>query len=141
MRGSTITLVLAALLLTVAVAGGRAAATAPRTLARGTATIASATTTDFRVAVVAHRSSGGAAPSAAATLTSWERRGDHWQRSGTRALAGTYFWKTLTGARALCDLRIVTAARSTRPHVVVQLLVTPSLGCGKAQAFELSTVR
>jgi len=140
LRGSTITLVLAALSLTVAVAGGRAAATAPRTLAGSTATIASATTTDFRVAVVAHRSSGGAAPSAAATLTSWERRGDHWRRIGTHALAGTYFWKTLTAARALCDLRVVTA-RSTRPHVVVQLLVTPSLGCGQAQAFGLSTVR
>jgi len=136
LRRLTITLVLGALSLTVAVTGGGAAATTPRT-----ATIASLTAADFRVSVVAQRTSGGAAPSASATLTSWARRGGDWQRSGTFALAGTYFWKTLTAPRALCNLQLVTAARSTRPHVVVQLLVSPSLGCGTAQTFVLAMNR
>lgn len=135
MKRLTIMAVLTALSL-AAVAAGVGAAGTPRTQ-----TIASVTATDFRVSVIANRTSGGVAPTASATVTSWERSSGHWRRSGTHALAGAYFWKTLTGARALCDLRLVSAARSTRPHVVVQLLVTPSLGCGKAQEFALSTVR
>jgi len=95
-------------------------------------TVASTTTRDFRVVVEAVRSGEGAASEATLTLTTFGRHRGAWQRTGTHRLGGTYFWKTVTGPRAVCRLEIRTTGAQTkfRPRAVVQLLQSPSLGCG-----------
>jgi hypothetical protein len=118
-----------------------ALATAGRGQDQPSRTIASATTGDFRVVVRAtNLGGGGGAPAAAVTVRTFERSGADWRRTGERRLAGTYFWKTLTGRLAVCRLEIrTTAARPAfRPHATVQLLRSPSLGCGPATTHRLT---
>jgi hypothetical protein len=130
-------LILLATLVALALAGAAGGETA------ASKQIASATTTDFRVAVVAQRTGAGSAPTARVTLTTYERAGGRWQKSGTHRVGGSpsWFWNTVTGPRALCRFELVTRRGSSPPHVVVQLLVSPSLGCAKAQTYRLSTSR
>ena len=101
--------------------------------------IAEAVTSDVRTVVTATKTSGGAAPTASVRVTSFERRDERWVRAGVHALPGIYFWKTVTGPRAVCRLEIRTEGpgASFRPRAVVQLLVSPSLGCGRASAYVL----
>jgi hypothetical protein len=103
-------------------------------------TIASASTSDFRVAVTATKRGAGGAPTAAVTLTTSERAGSGWRRTGTHRLGGTYFWYTVTGPLAVCRLELRTTAAQPRfrPHAIVQLLRSPSLGCGPTSRFAFS---
>jgi hypothetical protein len=104
-------------------------------------TIASTTTSDFRVVVRAtNLGGGGGAPAAAVTVRSFERAGGEWRRTSERRLAGTYFWKTITGPLAVCRLEIRTTAAKARfrPHATVQLLRSPSLGCGPVTSHPLT---
>jgi hypothetical protein len=104
-------------------------------------TIASASTSDVRVVVSAtNLGGGGGAPAARVRVTTFERASGARRRTGRRPLAGAYFWKTITGPRAVCRLEIrTTAARpGFRPHAVVQLLRSPSLGCGPGTEYRLS---
>ena len=128
-RSVGVSLVVALALGVVAQAGARGEAST------NTKTIASTTTSDFRVVVTAQRRGGGSAPTAALTATTFARTDNAWRRTGRRALGVSYFWKTVTGPRAVCRLEIRTAGASAafRPHVVVQMLVTPSLGCGPVE--------
>jgi hypothetical protein len=120
-----------------------AAAGDPRPMHSGAARVASVATVetrDFRVAVVAYRVSGGAAPTAEVRLAIAQRAtGGGWRERGERRLDGTYFWRTVSGPRSVCKLEIATPGTltSVRPHVTVQLLVSPSLGCGRAHRFPL----
>ena len=131
-------LVLTAVLVTAAVATGGSSARGDATSA--SRTIASTTTSDFRVVVRAEKRGAGAAPAASATLETYRRAGGGWRRTGARDLQGPYFWKTLTGPRAVCRLEIRTtgAAPRFRPRALVQLLQTPSLGCGPVSQHGLS---
>jgi hypothetical protein len=97
------------------------------------ATIAVITTQDFRVAVVARRLDGGSTPTADVRVGVARRVGGSWRESGETRLGETYFWNTVSGARAVCRLEIKTAATGSAsgPHVTVQLLLSPSLGCGR----------
>jgi hypothetical protein len=57
-----------------------------------------------------------------------------WRRLRSSRFAGTYFWKTLTGPRALCRFELASAGHA---HVTVQLLQSPALGCGRSQTLAL----
>jgi hypothetical protein len=107
--------------------------------AANTKTIATVSTADFRAVVVARRNSGGRAPTAALTIDTYARSGRLWQRLDTRALSGPFFWKTVTGPHALCSFEIATGpgGGGTKPHVVVQLLRSPSTGCAAAQTIPI----
>jgi Flp pilus assembly protein CpaB len=103
--------------------------------------IASASTTDFRVVVTAtNLGGGGEAPAASVTVRTFERAGGAWRRTSERRLAGTYFWKTITGPLAVCrlELRTTAATPAFRPRAIVQLLRSPSLGCGPASEHRLT---
>ena len=109
-------LVLTAVLVSAAVAtGGSGAGTAAASAT--SRTIASTTTSDFKVLVSARNlGGGGGAPSAAVTVRTFERAGAGWRRTNERRLAGTYFWKTITGPLAICRLEIrTTAAQAAFP--------------------------
>jgi hypothetical protein len=98
-------------------------------------TIATATTNDFRVVVSAtNLGGGGGAPTAAVTVRTFARADGAWRRTNERRLAGTYFWNTVSGPLAVCRLEIRTTATKARvrPRAIVQLLRSPSLGCGPA---------
>ena len=81
----------------------------------------------------------GGAPSAAVTIRLYERSGDGWKSFATRRVPGTYFWNTVTAGHAVCrlDVRAAGDAPGFRSVAVVQLLVTPSIGCGRARTFPL----
>lgn len=98
-------------------------------------TIASLQTADYRVELSAVRAKGGAAPTAAVTLEVDVRRSGSWRRSLLRRLSGTWFWNTVTAAHAVCRLDLVEAPGT--PKLTVQLLQSPSLGCGPAQVVRL----
>jgi hypothetical protein len=120
------------------------AAAAPATAgaaARAT-TIATATSVDYRAEVTARKGSGGAAPTAAMSVTTYRRGAGGWRRAGVRRLRGTYFWKTVTAPHAVCRLELATAsgAASTRPLVRVQLLASPALGCARTETIPLPAV-
>ena len=109
---------------------------APREAAAGaerTAVLATLTTRDLRVAVVARRRDSGGTPTAEVRLGLARRVGGSWRELWERQLGETYFWNTLTGPRAVCRLAIASASSSPsfRPYVAVQLLLSPSLGCGR----------
>ena len=117
-----------------------AGANTPTQARRATApavSLATATTQDFRVAVVATRSSAGTAPTAEVRVAVARRVGRAWRETGELRLPETYFWKTVTGPRALCRLEISTASSrsSSRPQVTVQVLQSPSLGCGPTHRY------
>jgi hypothetical protein len=101
--------------------------------------IATLTTSDFRVVVRAKKAGNGGAPTAVVEVTTSQRVGGRWRATGTHRLKGPYFWNTVTGARALCRLEVRTAASA--PRAVVQLLLTPSIGCGPATSYPLVGAR
>jgi hypothetical protein len=107
---------------------------------RSSETIAAMTTSDFRVVVSAAKTSSGQAPSASVTVKTFERSFAGWRPTGARVLEEPYFWKTLTGPRAVCRLEIRTAGQraGSRPRAIVQLLQSPSLGCGPATSLRLT---
>ena len=125
----------------IAVSGLMAASvgSAAERAATNTKTIATVATIAYRAVVVARRNSGGRAPTAAVSIDTYERSGRLWQRIDARALSGLFFWKTVTGPHALCSFEIATSSGGggTRPHVVVQLLRSPSLGCAGAQTIPI----
>jgi hypothetical protein len=131
-------LVLTAVLVSAAVATGGSSAGGED--ASASRTIASKTTSDFRVVVTAEKLGSGDAPAATATLETYRRVGAGWRRTGSHELDGPYFWKTLTGQRAVCRLEIRTTGGATRfrPRTLVQLLQTPSVGCGPVSEIPLS---
>ncbi len=113
-------------------AGSHAGAAASRT-------IGTASTSDFRIVVTATKLGGGSAPEARATVTTSRKAVAGWRRIGVDRLAGTYFWKTVTAPRAVCRLELRTTGSATsRPRALVQLLQTPSLGCGPQAAYSLT---
>jgi hypothetical protein len=135
-RSVAVTLVVVAALVSAALATARGDQ-APTTAE----TIASTTTSDFRVVVRAtNLGGGGGAPPAAVTVRTFERVGSEWRRTNERRLAGTYFWKTITGPLAVCRLEIRTTAAKARfrPQATVQLLRSPSLGCGPVTSHPLT---
>jgi hypothetical protein len=91
------------------------------------ATVATVRTADFRVAIVATRVDGGGAPTADVRLGIAKRVGSGWRERREVRLKEIYFWRTVTGPRAVCRLQVATA-RS--PEVGTQLLQSSSLGCG-----------
>lgn len=96
-----------------------------------TASIATLATRDFRVAVVAYRLDGGGAPTAEVRVGLARRVGAGWRELRERRLGETFFWNTVTGPRAVCRLAIA------RLQVTVQLLQSPSLGCGRTHRVPL----
>jgi hypothetical protein len=97
------------------------------------------TTADYRVAVVAQRMSG--LPPTAELRVGYARRvGGGWRELGERRLDETYFWRTVTGPRAVCRLEIETAGPGgrARPYATVRLLLSPSLGCGDTHRIPLT---
>jgi hypothetical protein len=102
--------------------------------AQAARTIATATTTDYRVVLTASKRGGGQAPAATVRIAISQRSGNGWRPIGARRVPGTYFWNTVTGARAVCKLDVRTTGEA---RVVVQLLVTPSVGCGRAHSYPL----
>jgi hypothetical protein len=101
------------------------------------ATIGSAATVDFRVVLTARRTSAGDAPTAAVTATIYRLGRDSWERTGSRKLPGTYFWNVVSRRNAVCGLSIATAGAAA-PQATVRLLVSPSIGCGRAYRLALS---
>jgi hypothetical protein len=103
------------------------------------AAVATMTTRDFRVAVVARRLDGGGTPTAEVRVGLARRVGGSWRELGERRLGETYFWNTVTGPRGVCRLAVASAGSSStfRPSVMVQLLLSPSLGCGRAHRIAL----
>jgi hypothetical protein len=118
-----------------ALVSGRAAAAGGEQAWPSARQIATTTTSDFRVVVSAARRGAGPAPAAVLTATTFARAENRWRRTGTHRLAGSYFWKTATGPRAVCRLEIRTTGPGAafRPRAIVQLLVTPSIGCGPVE--------
>jgi hypothetical protein len=104
------------------------------------ASVATVTTRDLGVAVVAYRLNEGAAPTAEVRLAIEQHAGQGRRERGEMRLDETYFWRTVTAPRSVCRLEVSPqgSLRSVRPHVTVQLLVTPSLGCGRVHRFPLS---
>ncbi|HVV57947.1 MAG TPA: hypothetical protein VHC45_06250 [Gaiellaceae bacterium] len=106
--------------------------------AAATKTIGSVSAVDVRAKLVATRSGGGAAPTARVSVQADELVAGRWRHVPAHRLAGTYFWNTVTGPAAICHLDLVTAGLGrAKPHLRVQLLVSPSLGCGKEQTVTL----
>jgi hypothetical protein len=104
------------------------------------ATVGVVTTLDFRAAVVAQRLSGGSMPTAEVRVGLARRVGARWRELGEKRLDETFFWRPVTGPRAVCRLEIETAgpATSFRPTVTVRLLQSPSLGCGRTYRIPLA---
>ena len=98
-----------------------------------TKTIAAVTSVDYRAVVTARKSSSGSAPAATVTVTTYTPDKGRWALARDRRLPETYFWKTVTAPRALCRLEISTAGVATGrgPRLIVQLLLSPALGCGR----------
>lgn len=124
---------LAALLsITLALVPGATAAPTHTTVA--SATIATTSSADFRAELVATRTGSGRAPTATVTLTTFQRASSAWHELASRRIAGSFFWKTVTGSRAICRFELASAVR---PHVTAQLLLTPAVGCGKTTTIAL----
>jgi hypothetical protein len=130
-------LVTFALAATAVLAGG---SIAPATAGAPAKTIAIVTSVDYRAVVTVRQSSSGTAPTAAVTVTTYSRAAGHWALARRHRLPETYFWKTVTAPRGLCRLEISTAApgKSRGPRLVVQLLLSPALGCGRTFTFALA---
>src|SRR3954466_3297210 len=123
-----------ALVLTAALALAVAAS------ASAARTIATATTTDYRVGLTASKGKrSGGAPSASVRIRLYGRSGDGWRSFASRRVPGTYFWNTVTAGPAVCRLQRRPAGKtpSFRSVAVVQLLVTPAIGCGRATSYPL----
>jgi hypothetical protein len=128
----------AALVATVYIAGGNAAPS--ENVATAAAPLATLTTSDFRVVVTAEKAGNGGAPTALVEVRISQRVGGRWRVTDSHRLKGPYFWNVVTGPRAVCRLEIRTAgtASAPRPRTVVQLLQTPSVGCGPAANYPLA---
>jgi hypothetical protein len=103
--------------------------------------IAVATTPDFRAAVVARkRQASSGAPTAEITVTTTRRVRGQWHKIATHHVPGSYFWNPVTGPRAVCRLEIRTAgtAPTFRPYIIIQLLLSPALGCGSSHRYTLT---
>jgi hypothetical protein len=138
----TLVLLAFAILVTLAVLQPGAAASRGTALstAQRVATVGTVTTGDFRVAVVALRSTGETPPTAEVRVAYARRVNGRWRELGEKRLDETYFWNSVTGPRAVCRLEIETVApgrRSFRPAVTVRLLQSPSLGCGNTYRIPL----
>jgi hypothetical protein len=77
--------------------------------------IATVATRDFRVAVVATRLTRGATPTADVRVGIAQRIAGGWREKGETRLEATYFWRTVTGPRAICKLELATAGLPRRP--------------------------
>jgi hypothetical protein len=132
-RGLT-TLVLGATALLASGAATPARSSAPAK------TIAAVTSVDYRALVTARQSSSGSAPTAAVSVSTFTREDGRWVLAHERRLPETYFWKTVTAPRALCRLEISTTAPngSRSPRLIVQLLLSPALGCGRTSTIALA---
>jgi hypothetical protein len=99
------------------------------------------TTADYRVAVIAERLTGETPPTAEVRVGFARRVGGRWRELGERRLEEAYFWRTVTGPRAVCRLEIETAGPCgrARPYVTVRLLLSPSLGCGNTYRIPLAS--
>jgi hypothetical protein len=129
----------------VALAGSQATAMGSRTgapqRATRTATVAVVTTQEVRVAVVATRVSG-ASPAIAEVRVGFARRvGASWREFDEQRLRESYFWNTVSRPHSVCRLQIATVGtrRSPRSQLTVQLLLSPSVGCGRIHRFRLPT--
>jgi hypothetical protein len=102
-------------------------------------TVGSVATVEYRAVLTAARTSAGPAPTAAVTLTSYTRVDGRWARSGALRLSGKYFWKTVSAAHSVCRLELTSADGSAapRPSVTASILISPSIGCGRAQTLPL----
>lgn len=70
------------------------------------------------------------------------RSGGSWVPAHARMLPGVYFWNTASGPHSVCQLEIETAGGALdRPQLLVQLLVSPAAGCGRARAIPLGYSR
>jgi hypothetical protein len=126
------------LLLPLAVAAFVCARAGASPQASAAKTIGTVTTVDVRAKLVAARTGGGAAPTARVTVQADRLVDGQWRHLAAHRLAGTYFWNTVTGPAAICHLDVVTAGLGrTKAHLAVQMLVTPSIGCGKEQTVTL----
>jgi hypothetical protein len=99
--------------------------------------IATVTTHDFRAAVVATRLTGGATPTADVRVAIAQRIAGRWREKAETRLKETYFWRTVTGPRAICKLELATARSPQSPYVAIRLLQSPSLGCGRTHRIPL----
>ena len=100
--------------------------------------VATVTARDLRAAVVAVRTSGGTIPTAEVRVALARKIDGSWRETGEMRLREAYFWRTASGPASICRLEIATAASPTsRGYVAVQLLRSPSLGCGPLHRFAL----
>jgi hypothetical protein len=100
-------------------------------------TIATTSATGFRVDVRAQRTGAGKAPTATVALVTYRQTDRTLKLLSRTRLRGTFFWKTITGPRAICTLNIATARTA---HVTIQLLTSPAIGCGPATTIKLPTL-
>lgn len=125
---------LASVVVIDALAGGTASS-------KRVVTVGSITTGEARVVVRATKSGAGAAPVAIVTATTYARTGAGagWRTTNVRRLPGPFFWNVVSGPRAVCRLEVATAGAAPRfrPRAIVQLLVTPSIGCGRTTTLRL----
>jgi hypothetical protein len=126
---------IAAIVLAVAALVSSAAAPAAGRTAATSKTVATVTTPGLRAVVSATKSSSGSAPTAAVTVTAYVDG----KRVAERRVAGEFFWKTVTAPHGVCRLELEAAGpgKAARAQVTVQLLVSPSIGCGRSQTFAL----
>lgn len=114
-------LLVTTVLLALALSGPSLAATQP------SKTVATISKGDYRIVLRASKTSGGASPTARVAVQAYVRHGQAWKSTRTTRLPQTYFWKVVTAAHAVCQLKLATGAT---PKATVSLLVTPSIGCG-----------
>lgn len=102
--------------------------------------VAVVTTNDFRVVVSATKTGPGLSPTADVVVAIFQRRGRNWAATKRVVLPGRYFWHTISGLRAICRLELRTAAKrgAAGLRLKIQLLVTPSLGCGRLHDYLLA---
>jgi hypothetical protein len=140
MKHASVVAVAATLIvLAIALAPATASRNDASASAQRFASVGVITTADYRVAVVAQRMSGS--PPTAEVRVGYARRvGARWRELGERRLDETYFWRTVTGPRAVCRLEIETSGPGgrARPSVTVRLLLSPSLGCGDTYRIPLT---
>lgn len=123
------------LLLLALLGASLAVATTAGAATQSTKRIATIADTDFRVDVFARQTRPGSAPTATITVTTYRHAEGRWNLLATTRLQGTFFWKTVTGPLAICNLDLATVGAA---HATVQLLTSPSLGCGKAHTIRLT---
>jgi hypothetical protein len=106
--------------------------------AKRAAALATLATSDFRVTVVARQLSGATPPTAEVRAAVAVRVGGGWRQLHELRLRETYFWSTVSGPRAICRLDISTGAPpGNHPHVTIQVLQSPAIGCGPAHRIPL----